>query len=278
MPGIAFFGTRNIEEIKGFYIERLNLTIWLEQKDCIILRHGNLLIGFCKRDYVDKDGIITLFYRDVEEVNRMYGRLKDVAENKPVKNDKYKIYHFFAKDPEGRKLEFLTFLHETEPYLIGDELLVSRRSIRSFKDKEVPNDILWKIFEVCRYSPTSKNSQSYYFIVIRNKEIIKKLASLRGSSSAPLGRAPMAVAIISDPDKSKRYVQDGCIAAYHFMLAAWTYGLGTCWIAAMDREEVKEMLGVPKHHYVATITPLGYPEYVPKPPPRREAKEMVKFI
>jgi len=62
------------------------------------------------------------------------------------------------------------------------------------------------------------------------------------------------------------------------MLAAWSYGLGTCWIAAMDRDDVKEVLGIPKEHYIATITPLGYPEFVPRPPPRREAREMVKFI
>ena len=88
----------------------------------------------------------------------------------------------------------------------------------------------------------------------------------------------MAVAICSDPDKSRRHIQDGVIAAYHFMLAAWFYGLGTCWIAAMDRDDVKDKLGIPKHHYVATITPLGYPEFIPEPPPRKPAKEFVKFF
>ena len=80
----------------------------------------------------------------------------------------------------------------------------------------------------------------------------------------------MAVAIVADSEISKRYVQDGCIAAYHFLLAAWYYGLGTCWIAAMDGEEVKEMLAINQNHYVATVTPLGYPEGDIPPMPERK--------
>ena len=59
------------------------------------------------------------------------------------------------------------------------ELLVTRRSIREFKKEDIPTNILWNIFEICRFSPTSRNSQSYYFVVIREKEIIRKLAALR---------------------------------------------------------------------------------------------------
>ena len=90
------------------------------------------------------------------------------------------------------------------------------------------------------------------------------------------GPAPLAVAICSDPELSRRYVQDGCIAAYHFMLTAWFFGLGTCWIAAVDREDVKSQSGIPEHHYIVTITPLGYPKHLPLNPPER--KELACFI
>ena len=278
MAGIVFMNTRNLSQIKRFYIDRIGMTVWLDREDCVILRHGNLLLGFHESDKEEIAGLITFFYRERNQVDAMYEKLSDIAVTKPEVDEKRGIYHFFARDPEGRTIEFLSFLHDVEPYLVGDELLVTRRSIRHFRDKDVPDEILWKIFEICRYSPTSKNSQSYYFIVIRDKKKIKYLASLRGISSSPIGRAPLAVAICSDPSKSRRHIQDACIAAYHFILAAWTYGLGTCWIAAMDRDDVKELLGIPKDHYIATITPLGYPEYVPEPPPRRLAREMVRFI
>jgi nitroreductase len=160
-------------------------------------------------------------------------------------------------------------------FMDAKELLLTRRSIRKYRDEKPPEDLLWEVFELCRYSPTSKNTQSYYFIVVERKDIIEKLASLRLPYSRPIGAAPMAVAICSDPSLSRRHVDDACIAAYHFMLAAWTYGLGTCWIAAMDRPEVKELLGIPENHYVATVTPLGYPAHVPEPPARKPALEFV---
>jgi len=157
------------------------------------------------------------------------------------------------------------------------DVLIKRRSIRNFKKEPIPDELLEELFEICRWAPTARNSQSYYFIVIKNKEIIKFLSEIR-EPAKPIGNAPMAVAICSDPQKSKRYIQDGCIAAYHFMLAAFCLGLGTCWIADMDRNEVKERLEIPYEHYIATITPLGFPEFIPSPPPRKDAKEFYKII
>ena len=159
-----------------------------------------------------------------------------------------------------------------------DDVLVKRRSIRHFEKKAVPDDLLWKVFELCRFAPTASNTESYRFVVVRDREKLEFFAALRGQSSAPIARAPMAVAVVSDPSKSRRYVQDGCIAAYHFLLAAARLDLGTCWIAAMDRDDVKEALGIDKEHYVATITPLGYPAGIPEAPPRRGAKDMVRFL
>jgi len=159
----------------------------------------------------------------------------------------------------------------------GCEILLTRRSIRHFKSEPVPDEILEQLFELCRWAPTARNSQSYYFIVIKDQNLIKFFSEIR-EAARPIGNAPMAIAVCADPEKSRRYIQDGCIAAYHLMLAAWCLGLGTCWIADMDRDEVKEKLGIPKNHYVATITPIGWPEYIPEPPPRKPAKEFYRIL
>ena len=157
------------------------------------------------------------------------------------------------------------------------ELLTTRRSIRYFKDKEIPQDILNEIFELCRYAPSARNNQPSYLIIIKDKKMIEFLGALRGNSSAPISRAPIAVAICANPEISNRYIQDGCIFAYHFMLSAWAYGLGTCWIADMDRDEVKELLDIPKDHYVATVTPLGFPDEQPKIKQRKKPEEFVIY-
>jgi len=277
MSGIVFLKTLRLADIRQFYLKQIGCHVWLDQADCTILKHGNFLFGFCQRDKAESDVMLTFFYDTKEEVDRMYERLKSVSISSPSQNDKYRIYQFFARDPEGRTIEFQCFDHPVATYRCGDELLLTRRSVRHFEPKEIPDDILKQVLDISRYAPTSRNTQSYYFKLIGEKETRDWLASLREKSTAPIGRAPMAIAICSDPDISKRHIQDGCIAAYHFILTAWYFGLGTCWIAAMDRDDVKEKLNIPRRHYVATITPLGYPNGShPTPPPRKELSEFIR--
>jgi len=278
MAGIVFLGTKQIEKIEEFYTSVVGMSIWLRQHDCIVMKHGNFLLGFCSRDRIDKEGILTFFYDAKEEVDGMYSKIEAIATEAPLANEKYNIYQFFAKDPEGRLVEFQAFLGPVGPFQAGDDLLVTRRSIRSFEDTKISDELLLKVFELCRFSPTSRNSQSFYYLVIRNREVMKFLAGLRGDSSAPIASAPLAVAVCADSDKTKRSCQDGCIAAYHFVLAAKLHGLGTCWIAAMDREDAKEALGIPQHHHIATITPVGFPVDWPKVPLRRFSDQFVRFL
>lgn len=275
MSGITFFKTGDLERIKDFYINEVGMTTWVDQGSCIILKHGNMLLGFCEGDDTETEGVVTFFYDGKEQVDGMYEKFKDRARGEPKENPPYNIYNFFAEDPDERTIEFQTFLHDLEPYLDGKELLLSRRSVRDYKEKEIEEDILRKLFELCRWAPTSMNSESYYFVPIRDRGVIEKLGVIRGTSSQPISNAPMALAICSDPGKTKRKKQDGCIAAYHFMLAAKLFGLGTCWIADMDRDEVKDLIDVPKEHYVATVTPLGYPENIPDAPERHSAEDYV---
>ena len=276
MSGILFFSTQNLQTVQEFYTE-IGARVWLDQKTCIILKHGNMLLGFCESEKCDTNGIITFFYSNKEKVDRMYEKLKAKAVTEPRENEKYRIYHFFARDPEERTIEFQCFLHPLNPHEGAEEVLVNRRSIRQFLDNNVPRQVLENIFEVCRFSPTSRNSQSYYYVVVTDKKRRDLLASLRGEPSAPIGRAPLAVAVVSDPEKSGAYIQDGCIAAYHFILTCTLYGLGTCWIAGMDTPHVKNMLTIPENHYVATVTPVGYPAAVPEAPKRRNSKELVLY-
>ncbi|MHA2499098.1 MAG: nitroreductase family protein [Candidatus Hodarchaeales archaeon] len=281
MSGIIFLRTRNLAQIKDFYINEVGMGVWQDQGDCVILKKGNLLLGFCERDESETLGVITFFYPSQEEVDAMYNKFKDRASQEPAENAQYRIYNFYAKDPEDRTVEFQCFLHPLKPYLDGNTLLETRRSIREFQDTPVSREILSEIFETCRYSPTSRNSQAYYFMVVEKEsdpETHDFLGSVRAPNSRPISRAPIAVAICADPSKTGAAVQDACIAAYHFLLAAHAHGLGTCWIGSMNREDVKQALGVPQDHYVATVAPLGYPMQQRGASKRRQADEFVKFF
>jgi nitroreductase len=269
MNGIIFFKSQVPEKLSEFYIGRLGCELWSKQEDCIILKGGNLLFGFCSRPTSETEGLLTFFYENKEDIDRLYGDLKEYTDSPPVSDGKYQIYRFYARDPEGRKIEFQHFTSPVDRLLSGAELLLTRRSVRDFRENAVPEKVLSRILEISRFAPTSRNTQGYYFRIIKEREILNWLSETRGTSTAPIGRAPNAVAICSDPEISKRHVQDACIAAYHFMLAAWYHGVGTCWIAAMDQENIKEMLDIPQNHYIATITPLGFPKRLPIEAPRR---------
>lgn len=115
MSGIVFFGTEALESVVEFYVEEVGAERWLEQPDCTILRCDNMLVGFCDRETAETDGTITFVFDSKAGVDEAYERLADRAREEPVENERYEIYQFFAADPEGRTVEFQTFLHETDP-------------------------------------------------------------------------------------------------------------------------------------------------------------------
>ena len=112
--GIIFIKTTKLEEVKQFYIERVGCELWLDQGNCAILKYGNILVGFCENQKADLDALVTFFYENKEHVDEMYKGLESISASPPKENTKYRIYHFYARDPEGRSVEFQSFLHPIE--------------------------------------------------------------------------------------------------------------------------------------------------------------------
>ncbi|MEN6445381.1 MAG: nitroreductase family protein, partial [Candidatus Cloacimonas sp.] len=207
-----------------------------------------------------------------------YTKLKSIAKTAPKPNLSFTIYNFWATDPEGRSLEFQCFEHQLKPYITLSEGLKLRRSIRKYKPEPVPDELLNNVFELCRYSPTACNLQGYYYVVIKNRAILEKIVALRGPSGKPILASPYAIAVVSKGDISHRKIQDACIAAYHLLLSATAYDLGTCWVTDMDKEEIKDLIGIPHQDYIACITPIGYPaEHFPIPE-RHQVSDFVRYL
>jgi catechol 2,3-dioxygenase-like lactoylglutathione lyase family enzyme len=114
VSAITFFATTDLERIVEFYTETVGADVWLEQPDCTILKYDNQLLGFCERETADTEGIVTFVYADRAGVDGMHEKLGERAREDPHENDRYEIYQFFADDPDGRTVEFQTFLHETD--------------------------------------------------------------------------------------------------------------------------------------------------------------------
>jgi hypothetical protein len=109
MTGVVFFNTLMLENLTEFYTQRVGAELWMDQGDCRIFRHGSFLFGFCQREEAETCGILTFVYRNREEVVRMYERFRTEALDAPRDNPRYPIYNFFARDPEGRMIEFQMF-------------------------------------------------------------------------------------------------------------------------------------------------------------------------
>ena len=109
--GIVFLRSAQFDAVKSFYVNRIGMTVWLEQPDITILRHGNLLVGFHRHPTADLAEVLTFFYDSRADVDAMYAKLRDITTTEPKENPKYRIYNFFGVDPEGRKVEFQHFLH-----------------------------------------------------------------------------------------------------------------------------------------------------------------------
>lgn len=277
MSGIVFFKTKAIDIIHHFYHYTLRMDVWLEQPHCFIYKKGNLLLGFIESEVAETEGIITIFNQNKESIETAYCKYRGLVTQDLRINEKFNIYHFYIIDPEGRKIEFQTFLHPLAAYTSLDETLINRRSIRKFKDKVIEPKVLANIFELCRYSPTSRNTQAYYYLVIKDKKDLKWLADSRGQAGMPIINAPLAVLVITDNTKTIRLEQDADIAATYFMLAAHSCNIGTCWITDMNKTEIKAYFNIPEGHHISCAIATGYPDEFKVIPNRREVNEFVKY-
>ncbi len=155
------------------------------------------------------------------------------------------------------------------------EAIKSRRSVRRYRREDVPDELVLKVLEAARWAPSSKNRQPWSFVVVRNPVVKKELAKLAAFGGF-LAEAPVVIAVVTDPRASPRFHEvDGSCAVENMMLAAWSLGLGTCWIGTMDREGAKQLLGVPEELNLLTVIPLGYPAEESRAPSRKSLDELV---
>jgi nitroreductase len=150
----------------------------------------------------------------------------------------------------------------------------TRRTTRSYLKKDIPDEVIKKILEAGRLAPSAMNLQPWDFVVVKNKETLKKLGSLC-SSGRFIADASFAICVVTDPS-NKWHEIDGARAVQNMALCAWNEGIGTCWVGNIEREKVKELLSIPKKFHVLTVLPFGYA--VDTGGPRRKVKKRPEEI
>lgn len=157
-----------------------------------------------------------------------------------------------------------------------------RRSVRSYKEDEIPEETLMKVLEAARLAPSARNRQSWKFVITRDKKLREELAHAAREQMF-VSKAPVVIAAVAlDPEyvmgcEVPAYAVDLAIAVDHMTLQAVELGLGTCWIGAFSQGQVKKILKIPDRYKVVALLPIGYPSTSPGPKNRKSLEEIVCY-
>jgi nitroreductase len=156
--------------------------------------------------------------------------------------------------------------------MILDKLIQKRISVRSYSSKPIKNVDILAICEAARLAPSACNSQTWRFVAVTDRKIIKKICEecmrpvVRNKwlKDAPLiivgcSRLDIVVNKIGKAITGIEYYQvDLGIAMEHMVLKATELGLGTCWIGWFKERQIKKILKIPQKVKVTALLAVGY--------------------
>ena len=158
------------------------------------------------------------------------------------------------------------------------EAILKRRSIRRFKDKAVPYEVLEKCIDAGRLAPSGRNQQLCEYIVINDAKVLPGVfENIGGSAKLPPDKggprpeqAPKAYTIVlinktleGDANRRRVTLIDVGMAAENTILTALEQGLGCCPILMFREQELKLILEIPDSHDIALVIAMGYPDESP---------------
>lgn len=153
------------------------------------------------------------------------------------------------------------------------ENIMTRTSIRQYKDQPVEQEKIDIMLKAAMAAPTAVNLQPWHFIVINDKNTLKLLSGQQPNN------APLMIAVCGDTNKTTMpdgkgklpdfWVQDVSAATENLLLAAHAQGLGAVWTGVypvMERvAEVANVLNCPENIIPLAVVRIGYPDESPKP-------------
>ena len=146
------------------------------------------------------------------------------------------------------------------------ELLIKRRSIRRFKEDLLLPEETELILKSALLSPTSKNSHSWQFIAVEDKEMLQKLSECKPHGGVFIGECALAIVVLGNPLISDVWIEDASIASIAMQLQAEDIGVGSCWVQIRERDYnenipaadyVRDLLDVPMPYEVFSIIAFG---------------------
>lgn len=147
-----------------------------------------------------------------------------------------------------------------------EEIILQRRSIRKYTDEKVDKGELEEILMHSLMGPSNANARPVQFVVVEDKESLKKLAGVEKFGTTYIKDVPMVVLVIADTEASTTWVEEGAIAASYLQLLAEEKGYSTCWINVREgktpegvemQDYIREEFSIPKKYGVLCMIPIG---------------------
>lgn len=145
--------------------------------------------------------------------------------------------------------------------------IMSRRSIRKFKNVPVTENQIKILLESAMQAPSAGDGRPWHFVVIRDRQKLDSIADKVDAGNDMFKQAQVAILLVSEPGKEGFpgfYPQDCSCAAQNLQLAAHDLGLGTVWIALWTvktrLDGLKEIVRIPENLEPFAIFPIGVPD------------------
>jgi nitroreductase len=156
--------------------------------------------------------------------------------------------------------------------------IVTRRSIRRFQDKAVPDEALERCIDAARLAPSGRNQQVAEYVVVNEPAVLPGIfENIGGSAKLPPEKggprpeqAPKAYTIVlinkereGDANRRRVTLVDVGLAAENIILTAREQGIGCCPILMFNEDDIKLLLEIPDRYDIALVITMGYPDESP---------------
>lgn len=152
--------------------------------------------------------------------------------------------------------------------------IISRRSIRKFKNIPIEEEKINKLLKAAMYAPSARNVQPWYYIYTENREKLDQLSEIHPYAKM-LKEATLAILVCGDlnNEKMSEYIIQNCAAAtQNILLAATEIGLGSVWLGIQPREDrilnMKKFFRLPENIIPVSLIAIGYPDEFKETPER----------
>ena len=145
------------------------------------------------------------------------------------------------------------------------ELIKNRRSMRKFTDEELTQDQVVALMKAALMSPSSKRSNSWQFVVVDDKEVLKELSHCKEQASSFIADAALAIVVMADPLASDVWIEDASIASIMIQLQAEEVRERFTATGMPSDEFVHGILDIPLQLQILSVIAIGHKGMERKP-------------